>query len=58
VLAYMPADHLITDHYALSWLLRRALGVQVEAVSGAQAVAARMGEDQEAAHGWCRSRCR
>jgi len=39
VLAYMPADHLITDHYALSWLLRRALGVQVEAVSGADPAA-------------------
>jgi SAM-dependent methyltransferase len=35
VLGYMPADHLIVDRYALSWLLRRALDVTVEAESGA-----------------------
>lgn len=34
VLAYMPAEHLIAERYALSWLLRRALGLESEAVSG------------------------
>jgi hypothetical protein len=38
VLAYMPAEHLIGARYALSWLLRRALGLDLAAASGAASV--------------------